>query len=217
MKIIEQFLSAAVYKSIITVDVRDKLLNLFLTNYPNSDLYKNYLSSKVIDRVFTFSEACSLYNLNSSTLNKNLEYDSYMEGEVKRSGRIWLITLNAMERLYPNKRIPINTLSYLLLAKEFITDEQITELTELLKSDFPNMDIYDDDSMNNLYNHKDNYIEEVFTFTEAAEKYHLYKTTLRKNVDYGRYENGEVRQSKGVWLITQKALKRLYGKMEDIV
>ena len=130
-----------------------------------------------------------------------------------------------MERLYGHKTSSyININKFLTLATDIniITANEQIKLQDLLKKEFPNMDIYQ--NVNNinlsslLSNEDDNEVDEidfsiddVFTFSEATEKYNLYKTTLRKNVDYGRYLPGEVRQSKGTWLITKTALERLYG------
>jgi len=216
MKNIEQFLLLGIYNNIISEEEKIELFNLFNSKFPNSDLYKHNLSATLIDKVLTFSEASTLYNLSNSTLNKNIEYDSYIEGEIKKSGKVWLITLSAMERIYPNRRLPIHAINYLSSANEIVNDDKITKLINLLKLEYPNMDVYNESTINNFIpgNRTDNCIEEVLTFSEAAEMYNIYKTTLRKNVDYGRYEKGEVRQSQGVWLITLDALERLYGNGE---
>jgi len=54
--------------------------------------------------------------------------------------------------------------------------------------------------------------EEVLTFKEASEKWNVSTSNLRNNVRNGRFEDEEVRKSGKVWLVTEKAMKRLYGK-----
>lgn len=53
-------------------------------------------------------------------------------------------------------------------------------------------------------------LKNIMTFSEATEKFHLGKSTLRQNLNYSRYRDGEVRLSKGTWLIHVNAIKRLY-------
>lgn len=229
----EQFLFLSIQNNIIEYSTMKNLLNLFADKYPNSELAKDIFieiinrnsSDNILDQVLSFSEAQKLYNLSPSTLSKNVEYGRYLNGEIKKSGNTWLITTKAMERLYGHKTSSyININKFLNLATDIniITANEQIKLQELLKKEFPNMDIYQnvntinlsDLLSNDVDNDVDNIdfsIDDVFTFSEATEKYNLYKTTLRKNVDYDRYLPGEVRQSKGTWLITKMALERLYG------
>lgn len=115
MKNIEQYLAIAVIKNIITPDIHTSLLNLFNEEYPNADINKislsnddisrllNLLREKPLNQVLTFSEAAHKYNLGKSTLRKNLNYNRYLEGEVRLSEGTWLITELAIKRLYPKK------------------------------------------------------------------------------------------------------------------
>lgn len=228
---IEQFLLLAAKNNIIKINSIENLLKLFDENFPNSDLIKDslvYVSRSkpktILEQVLTFSEAQILYNLSPSTLLKNIDYNRYKDGEIKKSGSTWLITTKAMERLYGNKfssYINIEKFFNLCIKSNHITKEIKKELLNLIKKEYPNMDIYTINTLNiaELYTDNKDYaeydddmtIDDIYTFAEATEKYNLYKTTLRKNVDYGRYVEGEVRQSKATWLITKKALDRLYG------
>lgn len=53
--------------------------------------------------VFTFAEACKLWGLGESTLRKANLDGRFQEGEVRQSGSTWLVTKQAMERLYGKK------------------------------------------------------------------------------------------------------------------
>lgn len=61
-----------------------------------------------ISDVLTVSEAANLYQLNESTLTRACTRQKgypprFKEGEFRKSGKIWLITRDAMERLYRDK------------------------------------------------------------------------------------------------------------------
>lgn len=53
------------------------------------------------------------------------------------------------------------------------------------------------------------------TFSEASKLWGLSDSTLRKAKHDGRFEDGEIRQSGGVWLVTRKAMERLYGELKS--
>ena len=60
-----------------------------------------YNSSPVLAQVFTFSEAAELWSIDSSTLRHRVTSEKLLEGiDYKKSGKVWLITKSAMERLY---------------------------------------------------------------------------------------------------------------------
>lgn len=117
---IEQYLTIAVMKNIIDSDTHDSLLKLFNKEYPDSDIYKlsftnqdikdllKLLKEEPLKKVLTFSEATTKYSLGKSTLRKNLNYNRYLEGEVRLSEGTWLITELAIKRLYPNKFKEVN-------------------------------------------------------------------------------------------------------------
>ena len=50
--------------------------------------------------VMTFPEACKRWNLGESTLRKAALSGRFLENEVRKSGKTWLVTYSAMNRLY---------------------------------------------------------------------------------------------------------------------
>lgn len=88
------------------------------------------------------------------------------------------------------------------------------KLLDLCNKEYPNFDLLKEDLFQkyldsvNLEEHSS--LEIIMTFQEANKKYGLGQTTLRKNIKYGRYLDGEVRKSGGTWLITPAAIRRLY-------
>lgn len=52
---------------------------------------------------------------------------------------------------------------------------------------------------------------EWVTAAEAAQRWGLNDSTIRRAILDGRVEEGEYRKSGNVWLITTKAMKKLYG------
>lgn len=60
-------------------------------------------------------------------------------------------------------------------------------------------------------------LDEIYTFSEAAEKWGLSDgAVLRNAVRRGYFKEGEYRQSGSTWLITKAAMERVYGKFEGI-
>lgn len=58
-----------------------------------------------------------------------------------------------------------------------------------------------------------NNINEIMTFAEAAKKWHLNDSTLRKLITTNKLkENIEYRKSGKVWLITKNAMEKIYGE-----
>lgn len=56
------------------------------------------------------------------------------------------------------------------------------------------------------------FFNNVYTFTEAAEKFNLKSTsTLRKAVQHGRFAADEIEKRGKVWLVKKSAAERLYG------
>lgn len=58
--------------------------------------------------------------------------------------------------------------------------------------------------------------DEVMTFKEASGKWNVSTSNLRNNVRNGRFKDGEVRKSGDIWLVTKKAMKRLYGEPKGL-
>ena len=55
---------------------------------------------KLIERVMTFPEACKRWNLGESTLRKAALSGRFLESELRKSEKTWLVTYAGMERLY---------------------------------------------------------------------------------------------------------------------
>ncbi len=56
--------------------------------------------SDCLKNVMTFPEACKRWNLGESTLRKAARSGRFLEDEVRKSEKCWLVTRAAMERLY---------------------------------------------------------------------------------------------------------------------
>lgn len=51
--------------------------------------------------LYSFAEATKLWNLKDSTLRKAIQYGKFEESkDVKKFGRDWVVTIEAMEREY---------------------------------------------------------------------------------------------------------------------
>ena len=59
---------------------------------------------ELIQKVMTFPEACKRWNLGESTLRKAALNGRFLENEVRKSGKTWLVTYAGMERLYGEER-----------------------------------------------------------------------------------------------------------------
>lgn len=56
------------------------------------------------DGLLSFKEATDMWNLNESTLRKAVTYGKFKEGvDVKKFGKQWIVTIEAMEREYGSK------------------------------------------------------------------------------------------------------------------
>ena len=53
-----------------------------------------------LESVLTFSEATKRWGLGHSTLRESVRNGRFQEGEIKKSGSTWLVTYEAMKRLY---------------------------------------------------------------------------------------------------------------------
>ncbi|HEY9059368.1 MULTISPECIES: helix-turn-helix domain-containing protein [Pseudobacteroides] len=55
----------------------------------------------IISEVLTFSEAAEIWGIDPSTLRHKVTGEKLIEGvDYRKSGKVWLITMNAMEKLY---------------------------------------------------------------------------------------------------------------------
>ena len=59
-------------------------------------------------------------------------------------------------------------------------------------------------------------LEQVMTFAEATKRWGLGHSTLREAAKYSRFLPGEIRKSGGTWMVTEKAMKRLYGEPKGV-
>jgi hypothetical protein len=57
----------------------------------------------LLNFIYTFSEAAELWGLGESTLRKARFDGRFQEGEIRQSGSTWLVTSQAMERLYGSR------------------------------------------------------------------------------------------------------------------
>ena len=58
-------------------------------------------------------------------------------------------------------------------------------------------------------------INNIMTFSEAAERWNISISTLRMMARTNRTINGvDIRKSGKVWLITKECMERLYGEIE---
>ena len=62
------------------------------------------MKNKLIEMVMTFPEACKRWNLSESTLRKAALNGRFLESEVRKSGKSWLVTHTGMKRLYGEER-----------------------------------------------------------------------------------------------------------------
>ena len=71
-------------------------------NYGEVQLYKNEnLTRSILCDVMTFAEASKKWGLGESTLRSAIKTDRFIENiDYKKSGKVWLITTKAMEKVY---------------------------------------------------------------------------------------------------------------------
>lgn len=56
---------------------------------------------RILDEVMTTSEACLKWGLSESTIRQSIRNNRLIEDvEYRKSGKVWIITKKAMERLY---------------------------------------------------------------------------------------------------------------------
>ena len=58
-------------------------------------------------------------------------------------------------------------------------------------------------------------VDRVYTATEAALRWNLSLSTVRKACVSDRFTDEECRQSGGTWLVTHAGMLRLYGELEE--
>ena len=63
--------------------------------------YEGKVIKTPFDGLIAFTEACQLWNLNESTLRKDVSYGKLIDGiDVSKYGKQWVVTMKAMEREY---------------------------------------------------------------------------------------------------------------------
>src|SRR5690606_27453362 len=60
-----------------------------------------------------------------------------------------------------------------------------------------------------------NPLHQVYTFAEAAELWGLGESTLRSRAYRGEFLPGEARKSGKTWLVTDDAMRRIYGSTKE--
>lgn len=60
--------------------------------------------SNIFDSLLSFKEASQIWNLDDSTLRKAVANGKFIDGkDVKKFGKQWIVTIEAMERIYGKK------------------------------------------------------------------------------------------------------------------
>jgi hypothetical protein len=54
-------------------------------------------------------------------------------------------------------------------------------------------------------------LKQVMTFAEATKRWGLGHSTLREAAKHNRFLPDEIRKSGGTWLVTEEAMRRMYG------
>lgn len=68
-----------------------------------------YIKGSPLDHVFTQSEAAYIYNKDEGTVRHAIMNGTFEDNEYKKSGRITLITKQAMERVYKSRKSSMST------------------------------------------------------------------------------------------------------------
>ena len=78
-----------------------------------------------LDDVMTTQEAGERWNVTADSLKQNCRgrvKNGFLEGEFRKSGKMWLVTRQGMERLYGKEKI--NLIDNLLLSYEIIEENE---------------------------------------------------------------------------------------------
>jgi hypothetical protein len=62
---------------------------------------------------------------------------------------------------------------------------------------------------NHYTGHGKKNIDDVMTISEACMVWNLSECSIRQSIKRGRFNDDEIRKSKGTWLITQDAMLRV--------
>lgn len=78
-----------------------------------------------LDDVMTTQEAAERWNVTADSLKQNCRgrvKNGFKEGEFKKSGKMWLVTRQGMERLYGKEKI--NLIDDLMLSYKIVEDNE---------------------------------------------------------------------------------------------
>lgn len=78
-----------------------------------------------LDDIMTTQEAAERWNVTADSLKQNCRgrvKNGFLEGEFRKSGKMWLVTRQGMERLYGKEKI--NLIDDLLLSYEIIEENE---------------------------------------------------------------------------------------------
>ena len=65
---------------------------------------KEEYGGKSLDAVMTFAEASKKYDVAAATLRNRQRDGRFQNGDTRKSGSIWLVTYEAMQRLYGEQK-----------------------------------------------------------------------------------------------------------------
>ncbi|MDU1587053.1 MAG: helix-turn-helix domain-containing protein [Clostridium sp.] len=192
MKNIDQFLALAVSKKIIDKNIVIDMLKLFEKEFPNSDIAKLIDTENVIKEITSIDDNDIIFAAVKDLFIKN----SSNSGSTN-------LDKNIKDILSNNSVDDTLIASILDIYKEEFNEVEEEEI-KVIEQEIKNI-LKTKETLNDKHN-----LKNIMTFSEATEKFHLGKSTLRQNLNYSRYRDGEVRLSKGTWLIHVNAIKRLY-------
>lgn len=78
-----------------------------------------------LDDIMTTQEAAERWNVTADSLKQNCRgrvKNGFKEGEFKKSGKMWLVTRQGMERLYGKENI--NLIDDLMLSYEIVEENE---------------------------------------------------------------------------------------------
>lgn len=192
MKNIDQFLALAVSKKIIDKNIVIDMLKLFEKEFPNSDIAKLIDTENVIKEITSIDDNDIIFAAVKDLFIKN----SSNSGSTNLDKNI--------KDILSNNSVDDTLIAGILdIYKEEFNEVEEEEI-KVIEQEIKNI-LKTKETLNDKHN-----LKNIMTFSEATEKFHLGKSTLRQNLNYSRYRDGEVRLSKGTWLIHVNAIKRLY-------
>lgn len=74
--------------------------------------------------LYTFEQVASIYNIDPSTIRKQVQSNKFLEGEIKKFGKTWIMTEQAMIYHYGRKIFIAYQQQKKLKAKELKADKE---------------------------------------------------------------------------------------------